>query len=60
MSTPSAGKSLSWEQALRALPSAAPVRGWPPTGPQSGPTRFWDPAELAGAPARGKAASSSS
>ncbi|CAI9167317.1 unnamed protein product [Rangifer tarandus platyrhynchus] len=45
---------------LRALPSAAPVRGWPPTGPQSGATRFWDPAELAGAPARGKAVSSSS
>ena len=28
--------------------------------PPSGPTRFWGPADLAGAPARGKAATSSS
>ena len=37
MSTPSAGKSLSWEWGLRALPSTSPVRGWPPTGPHLGP-----------------------
>ena len=36
MSTPSAGKSLSWEWGLRALPSTSPVRGWPPTGPRTG------------------------